>query len=233
MQKESEVLLRYIGNDREINTRGGLVYIALGEAIKNGEDTQGLFRGISLDRELYRSAFLELIPFYGQMSKHAFSRLMSFAHTCGFDDESGVGLSIKRGYPLLPRNYFHTTEAYKEHIAKRADFIQTFARAKPHIFSYDELESDTELRQQCPWSWIGAVQEVNPKVTVEEIVTQLISTQSIQIFLWKISTFIHRIPNGEEYLQRIMDSVKGRIPETDYQTINQHIAHSKATKGKL
>jgi hypothetical protein len=233
MLRESETLLRYIQTDREINTRGGLIYLAFGEAIKTGEDSQGLFVGISLERELYRSALVELIPFFDQMTEHRFSNLMSFVHASDFNMDRDIGLAIKRGYPLQPRNYFHTEEAYREHLAKRAMFLQSFARIKPPLYNYDELEMETEIRQHYPWQWIDAVREINPDVAAEEIAKQLIAKQDTQKFVWRIPAFVHKIPNGEECLDRIMNLIEGKIPKRDYENLAQCVSLSKSLRGKI
>lgn len=233
MRCEAETLLKYIGNDREINTFGGLIYLALGQAIKTHSDPQGLFASVSLEKDLYKLAMIELVPFFDQMSEHAFSRLMGFTHVSCLNQDRDLGLAMKTRYPRHPRSYYHTDAGYNEHIAKRAEFIQNFSGIRPPLFDYSELEREVDVRLQQPWRWISAVLEVNPDPAIEEIVTQITKTQNTNTFRWKIAYFVHRMHDGEAYLKRIMDLLNGKIPAEEYDSLAQHIATSVSLKGKV
>jgi len=222
MRPESEKLLQIIGTDAEVGTHGAIPrYLALAYAIQNGEDHHHVSGGM-LDRGNYREAMMELPPYLDQMSGEAFSRLMHFAHCLEFDIDREVGMAIKK-YPCF-------SDYYPDQIRKRANFLQAFTGLKPPLFSYEELQKEEKVREDYPWHWIDAVLEVNPDEATLETISQLISSQDNNPLLWRIHKYTREVPNGDQYLDNIMDSIAGKIPEDKYETLVEHIAHSKSVR---
>ncbi len=219
MRKESETLLKIIGTDEEVGTHGAIPeYIALIHAIRLGKDVYGCLPHLSLDRGMYRQAVMGLAPFMNQMSEGAFVRLMLFSQELGFVDRE-LGEVIKGEYAL--------PAWCEEQVGKRARFLQTFSKVKPHLFSYHELEKETAVREKYPWQWIDTMGEVNGEIAQKEIIEQLCQTKDFRPFYARIPFYVRRMLRGQEYLDGIMKGVKGKIPEAEFDRIKERIARSK------
>ena len=222
MRKESETLLKIIGTDEEVGTHGAVPrYIALVKAIEQGKDVYGCFNGLNVNKGMYRQAVIELAPFLNQMSEGAFARLMFFSQELGFVDNE-LGKAIKGEYAL--------PAWCEEQVGKRARFLQTFSKVKPRLFSYHELEKETEVREKYPWQWIDTMGEVNRETAQKEIIKQLCQTKDFRPFYARIPFYVRKMPRGQEYLEGIMRGVKGKIPKTEFESMKEHIARSKNFK---
>jgi hypothetical protein len=217
MLKESETLLQIIERDEEISRSGSLDHLELAEAVKDGKD-----------RENYRQAMIELSKYFDQMSTAAFLRLMQFADTSEINTDKELGWGIREKYSSITRSDSETE--YKDNIAKRALFLQTFSNDRTDLYSIFELDQETEVKKYHPWEWIDAVKKVDIATAVDEIITQVKIEQDIQQFAWRVSYFATEVVQGKKYLDQITNAIKGKIPEKEYDSLTRLISDSLAAK---
>jgi len=224
MIKESETLLRIIGTSQEVGTHAAVPeYMALTTAIKEGRDVYRHFASASLDRELYRQAVIELVPFLNQMSYDSFSRLLGFMHDLEFDSDIDIGQAIKRGHAL--------PNWCEEQLFKRAAFLQYFGKVIPPLYTLEELEKEEGVREKHPWQWIDAIRKGYPERAQSEIILRLKQNPEDRGFYNRVPAFVHGLP--EEFVEGILIGVKSKIPEEAYRALEERVQNSRIVKGKI
>jgi hypothetical protein len=220
MRLEAEILLGVIGDYLEVGTHASIPkYLALAYSINAGEDHYSLSKGDHLDKDNYRQAVIELTPYFDQMSKPAFSRLMSFVHVVGFSNERDFGEELKKGHPF---------PAYcDEQIGKRGEFLRSFSHLKPPLWTYEDLKREKKLRERFPWGWIDTVCDVNLSAGRDEIVSHVVSSGSVEHLCYRVPVFVRARPKGVEQLDYILGALRGKIPGEEFDKLSLEISNAK------
>jgi len=211
MSRESEKLLQVIGTDAEYGTHGAMPWhMVLACSVQAGRDIYHQFKGLRLEKEVYRRVMEETIPLFNQMSQPAFVRLLQFAEKVGFVNRD-FGEKIKKSY-VLPA-------WCEEQVGKRARFLQAFSGVRPQIFTLGELKEEKEVKAKYPWQWIDTVGESSPELARKEVVNQLIASPDLRPFYLRVSS----MADHRGYLEAVLKDIKGKVPVGRYADIRRRV----------
>lgn len=225
MRKATETLLKVIGTDAEVGTHAAVPeYLALSCAIKNGRDVYAHFEKIGFDREEYRQAVKELTLFLNQMSQPAFSRLMFFTKELDFHLDQEVGKAIKSSYAL--------PAWCEEQVQKRAELLQIFGRAKPPLYTLEELENEEQVKAKYPWVWFDAIRHNYPERAKEELVIQLAKCPNAQSFFTRLPSLVRNMPR--EDMDSVLQRLRRKISEKEIYNLRREIdsAYERAERAR-
>ena len=225
MRKEAEKILRIIGEDKEF--RGGYsVQNAIADYIKGEGPAPGIDQQFYKNHGLlgpsvkaYRKAILELVPFYNQMSYQAFSRFLNFAERLENIDKNVIA-AVRDN---------HTLQSYMdEQVDKRALFLKTLSEELIPVYTLGYLKREKEVRDKHPWMWVDAAMGVDITYAKAEMKSLLLEGRGLNEFCKHAPYLLMEMPG--RYVNDIIRSVEGKIPEGQMDVIKQRIA--RVRKGK-
>ncbi|MCB9358794.1 hypothetical protein H6503_02590 [Candidatus Woesearchaeota archaeon] len=211
MKREAEIILKVIGDDFPVYPKTGVTLLSLlSDTINSGEIKDESLNGYSIDRNDYKAAVIELVPYFNQMSNHAFQYLMIFCSSIGLTNDREIMEAAYHGNVLPVHN--------EDNLPKRASFLQYFAEVNPPVY---DLLNEKEVRIRYPWQWIDASMFSNPDDSLAEIVNQLSDEDKADPFFWRLPSIVDKMP--VEYLSNMLVVLSKSVSPELFHEIEQNI----------